>query len=204
MTAFIRRLKAILPPLSGALALCFFTGCAGTYKPVPHLSKIHENHVISTTASMTSSFLISPASGLVHCNPPPPDAAYAETAAGDLSLSLVSLGGSSEGAEESSAGGETEMQGRTLSVLLARELLFRVCEFGRNNRLTPEQATELYKVNLDIIKSVSATEAQNTTMNITESLSETVAVQESESIAETATTSATETESETTSQGGSQ
>jgi hypothetical protein len=114
---------------------------------------------------------------------------------GDLSVSLVSLGGGSEGAGESSASGETEMQGRTLSVLLARELLFRNCEFSRNNGLNSEQATALYNANLDIIKSVSTIEAQNTTISISETLSEQVT--EQESMSETSSMSEAESDSET-------
>ena len=121
---------------------------------------------------MTNSYLLAKDSDLIHCKPLPPDAAFSKTASGDLSVSLITLGGGSEGAGESSASGETEMQSRTLSVLLARELLFRNCEFSRNNGLNSEQATALYNANLDIIKSVSEAESDSETESTTESASE--------------------------------
>ena len=173
-----------------------YSGCAASFEPVPHSTKVHGNHVVSSTASLTNSYLLDKDSNLIHCSPPPPDAAFSETASGGFSLSLVSIGGGQEGAEESSAGGEAEMQGRTLSVLPARELLFRCCEFSRNNGLTPEQATALYQTNLDIIKSVSAVEAQNTTISISESLTETITDSASMSESDSKTESDTVSESD--------
>jgi hypothetical protein len=75
MTASQMATRGIFLALSVPL-LTMYAGCAGPYKPIPHSTGVHENHVISTTASIANSYLLAKDSNLIHCNPPPPDAAF--------------------------------------------------------------------------------------------------------------------------------
>ena len=94
------------------------------------------------------------------------DAAFSQGESGNLSINIFASqsGGGSEGEEST----ENEMAGRTPALLLARELLYRLCEFGHNYDLDKTEATALYEKNLDLISKISGIEAGNTKVTITD------------------------------------
>ena len=62
------------------------------------------------------------------------------------------------------------MAGRTPSVLMAREMFFRACEFSANFDLNKQEALTLYNQTLKTIGDAWATEAQNTTITVGDSI----------------------------------
>jgi hypothetical protein len=152
--------------VSGVLTVAIMlSGCTASFNPKPTATSLPGIHLISNTASLSNTYIIDSNSPLRYCSQPPPDAGFSQAESSDISL--VTLGDKKEAGGESEQSGEIEMQGRTPSVLLTRELLYRLCEFSNNQHLTAGQSIELYKLNLEIIKSVSTAVANNTTSKIT-------------------------------------
>lgn len=54
--------------------------------------------------------------------------------------------------------------------MLARELLYRLCEFGHNYALDKTEASALYEKNLELISKISGIEAGNTKVTIGDSV----------------------------------
>ena len=138
------------------------SGCSKLYEPKPTVSPIVDNQIITNTASLSNTFVMDRSAPYIICSQPSPDAGFSQQSEGDISVSLFSFGNGSESGGEEEGSSEIEMAGRTPSVLLARELLYRFCEFYRNNSLQKDDAIALYRTNLDIIKTVSSIEATNT------------------------------------------
>jgi len=61
---------------------------------------------------------------------------------------------------------EAEMAGRTPTVLMARELFFRTCEFSVNYQLSKEEAFNLFKETLTTVNSLAIIQANNTTITV--------------------------------------
>ena len=61
---------------------------------------------------------------------------------------------------------ETEMVGRTQTVLMSRELFFRTCEFSVNYNLNKKEATDLFNKTLDTVISLATIQANNTTITV--------------------------------------
>lgn len=85
------------------------------------------------------------------CMSPTPDA-VAERGAG-LTLRVPELR-AIDGLQEASSIGAVSLGGRSTDVLLAREFLYRACEFSLNNQLTKQEAQTFYQLNLDLLKVV--------------------------------------------------
>ncbi len=169
------------------LCLAWLTsGCSAVYEPKPEVSKLDSQEVLSHTAAVKNTFVFERDSSLIFCAEPPPDAAFTQTLDFDFTFALVNSGGSN-GSDEKEGSGEIEMDGRTPTIMLARELLYRLCEFSKNHRLDTDTAIELYKQNLDIIKSVADKTAKNTKIHIGESLVTNESVGVSETVSATAT-----------------
>lgn len=103
---------------------------------------------------------------------PPPDAGFSYDSDDDIILSLMNIGkGGSEAAEASDGSEDLPMTGRSPSVVLARELLYRVAEMAANTDATYEQYMAAYTASLKVIEEVAKIEAQNSkrqeTMTIT-------------------------------------
>ena len=147
----------------GALTL---SGCASLYEPEARVVDITPNTRITGTSSITHTFIRDDKSNYITCAMPPPDAAFNQSEAGDISLSLVDLGDGADSGDESDNSAEVEMAGRTPTVLLSRELFFRTCEFSQNYDLTKEEALVLYNKILDTIKANWAIEARSTKVTI--------------------------------------
>jgi hypothetical protein len=166
---------------------CLTAGCSYLYEPKPVVSKLESQEILSHTASVKNTFVFDRESPLIFCAEPPPDAAFTQTMDIDFSFALVGSGGDSGDEREESA--EMEMDGRTPPIMLARELLYRLCEFSKNHQIDTATAIDLYKQNLDIIKGVADKTAENTTLTIGETLSTT----ETESVTESIPAMATAT-----------
>lgn len=146
------------------------TGCSSLYVPHPHIEKMEAGSVISSTAAVRDTFVHNPDGKLYVCAGPAPDAGFSQNEYDSVSISLVQTGGQ-DAASEAEGSAEEEFSGRSPSVLLTRELLYRLCEFVGNNNLDERTAVELYKLNLHIIEQVSMAVAENTKIEISDSVS---------------------------------
>lgn len=131
--------------------------------------ELQKGSLISTTASVRNTFIHDPDDRVIVCAEPSPDAGFTQNQSGSTTFALVSTGGS-DAISESEGSAEEEMSGRVPSILLARELLFRLCEFSRNHNLDEPTVLGLYKQNLNIIQNVSSTVAAGTTVNISDTV----------------------------------
>lgn len=155
------------------------TGCTSAYEPKPVEVKLDGPKLISNTASVKNTFIMDGDSPLIVCAEPPPDAAFNQNTDLDITVALIAAGGD-KGGDDDEGSEESEMAGRSPGVLLARELLYRFCEFSRNYKVDKDVAIELYKQNLDIIREVGNKEAEHTAVKIADTVtnSDTIAVDE--------------------------
>ena len=107
--------------------------------------------VLSGSDEQQRVYFQDPSDRELFCQGPTPDAApaYAE------SLSLGSTSAAVGGAEDVAAG---ILGGRSPSVLIARELLYRACEFSLNYRLDRDEAMALYQQTLALIERIAITQ----------------------------------------------
>lgn len=145
------------------------TGCSSPFEPKPIETKLDGQKLISNTASVKNTFIMERDSSLIVCAEPPPDAAYNQDTDLDITVALIATGGD-KGGDDDEGSEESEMAGRSPAVLLARELLYRFCEFSRNYQVEKDVAIELYKQNLDIIREVGAKESEHTSVKIADTV----------------------------------
>ncbi|MBE0530626.1 MAG: hypothetical protein IH626_07330 [Rhodospirillales bacterium] len=159
----MQRLGLVLIMALGSALLT--TGCTSLYEPKPVEVKLDGPKIISNTASVKNTFIMDADSPLIICAEPPPDAAFNQNTNLDITVALIAAGGD-KGGDDDEGSEESEMAGRSPGVLLARELLYRFCEFSRNYKVEKDVAIELYKQNLDIIREVGNKEAEHTSVKI--------------------------------------
>lgn len=174
-------------PLIGILLLA---GCTSQSLELSG-KKLKPNTMVSYTAVAGHTINMAKSGNIHTCTTPAPDAAINTAKESDtsLSLSLVQTGGTPEkdDSEKSSATTEVEMSGRTPSVLLARELFFRLCEFDYNQNLSEKDAVDLYSQTLSIIEKNWAIEASQTQIQISEEETESNSRSETDSKSRTTT-----------------
>jgi hypothetical protein len=151
--------------------LLVLAGCSSLYEPAPKVTDLGVDQIISHTASLSGTIIVTPKDQRYFCAQPAPDAGFTQGESGGVTVAI--LASQSESATESEQSADVEMMGRTPGILLARELLYRLCEFGHNNALDKREATALYKLNLSIIEKISGIEAGNTNITIGETLTNT-------------------------------
>ena len=156
--------------LLAGLAALVTTGC-GVLQPravIASLGGETDHHVITKTAALTTTLVVPRNTRYFLCASPPPDAVFSQAETVGLNINVLNFGkGTDDSAAESSS--EEGMMGRTPAVVLTRELLYRFCEFQLNQRLTREQAIDLYRQNLSIIREITLQEGVNTRVTIGES-----------------------------------
>ncbi len=148
-------------------------GCGNLYEPKPQITLLKDDAVVSSTASISNTFILDRKTPFVTCSQGQPDAAFNQGEEGDVSFSLINFGGGSDSGAEAEKSEETEMVGRTPAVLLTRELFFRLCEFSRNYGLDKEEAKAFFQKTIDIVQATWSVEAGNTTVKIGDSLTTT-------------------------------
>jgi hypothetical protein len=152
-------------------------GCSQFYEPKPQLTHLTREAVLSNTSSLTHTFVVDRKTSFVTCTAPQPDSSFSQSASEAFSISFMNFGGNDkEGVTQGSEG--VELSGRTPSVLMARELFFRACEFSRNNELNKAEAIKLYEKTLDVVNQGWRVESGNTRVKIgeidTKTISQTV------------------------------
>ena len=114
-------------------------------EPTPHMIPVLDEHVISTTASITNTLILDRETKFVTCTAPPPDASFSQ---GEQASVSAFIAGNDDKATVGEDSEETGLTGRSPAVLLAREMFFRTCEFSRNYQLSKEEAMQLYMTTL--------------------------------------------------------
>lgn len=163
-------LQRLRLPLLGVAFLAFATGCS-TSQPKAVISSLgteQDHHVISKTASLATTLVVPRNTKYFLCASPPPDAVFTQADTVGFAISVLNFG---KGTDDSNSEASTEeaMIGRTPAVVLTRELLYRFCEFQLNHRLDRDQAIDLYRQNLSIIREIALQEVTNTRLTIGES-----------------------------------
>jgi len=175
--------------VSAALVL---GACSDLFEPQPQITTIGDQTVISNTSSLSHSATYNKQSGTYTCTHPAPDAAFNQGDSTDFSFALISTGGGDDAGQQDQSSEEVEMAGRTPSVLITRELFYRLCEFSRNHELDKNEAKDLYLKTLSTVKDVWSIEAGKTSIKIgeTATTNQTTNVVSSAPVGNLATTSA--------------
>ena len=97
-----------------------------------------------------------------------------------MSLALMKFGNDRIGEQEGSE--EIEFSGRTPSVLITREILYRLCEMSSNQNFSKDETMAIFNGTLATIKEVWALEASNTTVSVNDNLTITESQEISESL----------------------
>jgi hypothetical protein len=184
---------------TGGLLALSLAGCTDLYEPKPVSTALPGGTILSSPASMSQTFYTNGSEQPFFCTEPPPDAAFGQSSSSDISLSLVSVGGSDSG-DEAESSAEVEMVGRTPAVLLAREMFFRTCELSRNFDLSKDEALNLFRETLAVVGEGWKVEGANTTVKVSET--ENIAVSDAVSEHESTRTSSSSGGSHTTSSSG--
>lgn len=108
-----------------------------------------EVQTLTTTADV-SSVIIAQGGSQKFCAQPAPDAVFNEREG--FSFSLVTVTGNDEDTSEKDSSSSDEMQGRVPAVLLAREMLYRLCELSINNPGQLDKILPIYEQTLNVIE----------------------------------------------------
>ncbi len=132
------------------------SGCATGQIPNPQLIESPVGTVgVSTAALYAVNFLERDTSDqIIMCTGPEPDATYDEVREIALDIGLVNV---STGAAAGVGAQESPLGGRAPSVLITRELMFRLCETAFNYKLSKEEYLSLYRETLSVVRDVGST-----------------------------------------------
>ncbi len=144
--------KFAIPAIGAVLAL---SGCAAL-KPAPE-GKVFERGGVSMVVVPSGSretYFSDPRSLERHCRAPSPDVSL--TSSEGVSLQLPSPAGRGVGLGEDLSAGALGLGGRSPSVLISRELLYRACELSSNLNLPRDQSLKLFQDVLAAIIKIAA------------------------------------------------
>lgn len=163
------------------------SACASPFEPKVNSVGIEADTVFSSLPSLSQTLVKKIDAPLHTCLGRGSDATFSQSDTGDISISLISTGTSSDSdkADNSESSGETEMGGRTPGVLMAREMFYRTCEFSNNYQLSKDEAMQLYVQTLNAVSKGWGAEVLKTTITI----GETVTVNDTDTTSETSTNS---------------
>ncbi len=163
------------------------SACASPFEPKINTVGIESESVFSALPSLSQTVVKSADARLFTCLGRGADATFSQADSGDISISIISTGSSSDSdkADNSQSSGETEMGGRTPGVLMAREMFYRTCEFSNNYQLSKSEAMQLYVQTLNAVSKGWGSEVEKTTITI----GETVTVNDTVTTSETSANS---------------
>ena len=137
------------------LIITFVVGaCATSDKiEVQEFANDNKTKVLTYNSNMRSIFISNSKEALKYCSEPTPDSG--ESSKSGVSLGVTALKGSEE--EVGSTQGENSyaLGGRNGTVLITREVLFRICEMGVNYKATYEQQATLFLKALETIEKIA-------------------------------------------------
>jgi len=111
------------------------------------------NHLVLDHSTGVGFVILDPKFKDQVCKTPAPDVLAGVTKSETISLPSVLPGSTSNGAAITDSEGysATNLGGRTPSVLIARDFLYRVCEMTINMQLSPEETVKVYLQTMDKI-----------------------------------------------------
>lgn len=118
--------------------------------------KIEGNGFYSTSAATKSTIVRDLNDRRIICSQPAPDATFNEQDNASFGFSLLHIG---DKTSEAVSEGETEggLGGRSVNVLLTREMYYRMCEFFANTNLSDSLKVQIYDQTLQSILKLNAT-----------------------------------------------
>jgi len=132
-------------------AISLFSGCSSVLK-TEHNS-VNGYELFSSTAG-TRNVVVRQKSDSYHfCSEPFPDAAVDRKSSFAFDLSLIQR---SDETSDSNGLSEASLGGRSVNVLITREVLFRTCEFISNAELTAQQQADMFKQALSTVQQINA------------------------------------------------
>lgn len=146
--------------LLSVLLATAMSGCSTGQIPKPELLKSPVGTVGVSTAALNAVHFLErdTADGILMCTAPEPDATFDQATEVALTFGLVNVTGGTSTAGLAAGVGEAEqpLGGRAPSVLIARELMFRLCETSFNYKLSKQEHLALYQQTLSVIKDIGA------------------------------------------------
>ncbi|MCH2450393.1 MAG: hypothetical protein MK198_09640 [Gracilimonas sp.] len=118
--------------------------------------KIEGDGFYTTSAATKSTIVREKNDQQIICSEPAPDATFNEQDNASLGLSLLHIG---DKTNEAVSEGETEggLGGRSVNVLLTREMYYRMCEFFANTNLDDSLKVQIYDQTLAYILKLNET-----------------------------------------------
>ena len=154
------KFKKLYKILGSLIAIGVMTSCSSIERPVPKAHIIEDQKYIPQTASQSYIRMTDKKGTTMYtCTMPQPDATFSQSLQEGIGINI----GTEEVAEGSS---EAEMTGRTPTVLMARELFFRTCEFTTNWQLSKEEAYALWKKTFTTVTTLATIQANQTTVTV--------------------------------------
>jgi len=179
------KFKKFYKILGSLMAIGVMTSCSSIERPVPKGHGIKDQTYIPQTAGQSYIRMTDKTGTKVHtCTMPQPDATFSQSIEEGFGISI----GSEEATEGTS---EAEMAGRTPTVLMARELFFRTCEFSTNYHLSKEEAYALFKKTFSTVTDLATIEVNNTTVTIGDTVATKSTYTEGVTVTNTTDTTAT-------------
>jgi hypothetical protein len=151
-------------------------------EPSPVLTSIADEHIISTTSSISNTLVLDKKTDFVTCTAPPPDASFNQGSQASIT-GLINVGGANDsgGIGEGEESRETGLGGRSPAVLFSRDIFFRACEFSRNYELSKPEAIDLYKSTLQAAGTAFQNEMSSTGEIMTKAVTDDAELEETES-----------------------
>ena len=138
--------------LAGFLLAVFAAGCAANpFEERATLHQVGDVQMMIRNPELDMAVLQTTGEGEKVCLAPEPDA---------VPTSSVGFAFHYDGAEDQARAGDGAgmLGGRSPAVLIARDLLYRACEFSLNNKLDADAALSLYDKTLQTISTIAVSE----------------------------------------------
>ncbi len=137
----------LLKLISISITLLLLSGCANIKPLEVKYQKMEGSGFYSTSAATKSSIVRAKGDNVIVCAEPAPDATFDMQDDTSLDMSLMKIGNKdAEGTSDSEV--EAGLGGRSVNVLLTREMLFRMCEFFANTNLDDSTKVMIYQSTL--------------------------------------------------------
>lgn len=110
--------------------------------------------IYGATAGIRSIFLRKSSSESTYCAEPAPDVAIGGSESGNIGASQSGAGSEKVGISESTQ--DDNLGGRSVNVLITREIFYRTCEFLSNVNLSKEEKVALFNTSLQHIVNINS------------------------------------------------
>lgn len=143
---------AMMKLLTIITALSFLSACA-VAPPTPKVEEEGAINSIANTSDIQMTLIKRHGDPERYCAARQSDVADTRSAGGGLGFSGAGVG---DALSEGTSQGALALGGRSPSVLIIREFMYRACELSLNLNATTEQTIEIYKMFIDSAKEISA------------------------------------------------